>query len=137
MSTSFGNPAMPTTQPHLWIDGKLVCQKFRTMLVYTMSFPSYGTYLKKKHQWTQGDLKQVHWPVLKRTLHSFKHNNQRQLILFINDKLPLCASKAHPHHGSLLCPSCQQETKITGIFLNAPSRNARSCFQSVESTPVN
>jgi len=59
MSTFFGNPAIPTAQLHLWIDGKLVCHNFKSTLMHTVSFPSYGTYLKQKHHWTQGDLNQV------------------------------------------------------------------------------
>jgi len=49
-------------------------------------------------------------PVLMNSaLNSFNQDDQQQIILFIHDKLPLQASKAHPHHSSKLCLSCQRE----------------------------
>jgi len=50
----------------------------------------------------------------------------RRLVLFINNKLPLRASKAHPHYGSKLCPSCQREYETALHFLTCmhPAREA-------------
>jgi len=58
---------------------------------------------------------------------SFQSEDQRRLILFINNKLPLRDSKAHPHHGSKLCPSCQREHKTAEHFLRCqhPTRVAQ------------
>jgi len=89
------------------------------------SVPPYCTDMQKKHQWTRGDFEKVHWTLIDTALASFPPEDQRWIILFIHDKLPLRASKAHPHHGSQLCPSCQREPKDAGHLLecNHPERN--------------
>jgi len=51
----------------------------------------------------------VSWASLNLALQSIPHPDQRCIILFIHNKLPLCASKFHPHLGSTLCPlECAQ-----------------------------
>jgi len=107
LSTSIKTPAIPEAQPHLRSMGRIICCKVHTALQHAISFPEYGTYLKKKFHWSQTDLNSINWMVLSWALDSFTPNDQCCLILFINNKLPLQASKAHPHNGSSLCPSCQ------------------------------
>jgi len=116
-STALGNPAIPVTQPHLFIAGKLICRKVIPHLRQTTSAQPYRRYLKKKFQWTEHDINMIHWEVLESALKSFPSEDQRRLILFINNKLPLRDSKVHPHHGSKLCPSCQREHETTEHFL--------------------
>jgi len=59
-------------------------------------------------------------------LKSYNHKDQHRLILFINNKLPLLDSKAHPRHGSHLCPSCQHQPEDARHFLECchPARMA-------------
>ena len=40
-STTYGNPAIPAAQPHLFIDNKFICQNLMMALNNTMAFPSY------------------------------------------------------------------------------------------------
>jgi len=63
-SVAFGNPAIPEAQPHLQIDGKLVCQNVLPLLYNALSSPDYSKYLKKKLHWTHGNLLNIHWNVL-------------------------------------------------------------------------
>jgi len=130
-STKLGNPAIPTAQPHLQIAGKIVCRNLITALRDATSVPPYLQYLKKKRQWTATDIRHVHWTVLNASLSKFKLEDQRQLILFINDKLPLCASKAHPHIGSPLCPSCQRKPETPCHFLECNHREWNKLFETL------
>jgi len=52
-STTFGNPAIPKAQPHLYISNKLICQKLLMALKQAMAFPAYQKYLQQKLQWTK------------------------------------------------------------------------------------
>jgi len=38
-STSYTNPAIPDAQPHLWIQGKLVCRHLKPALKQEIDFP--------------------------------------------------------------------------------------------------
>jgi len=123
-STTYGNPAIPAAQPHLLIEGKIICRNLTTMLQHALAFPEYQQYLRKKLGCTARTLQDVHWAVFSATLHSFGLEDQRRLILFTNGKLPLHASPAHPHHGSMVCPSCQRQLEDKSHFIrcNHPER---------------
>jgi len=131
-STSFHNPAIPAARPHLRIDGKLICRQFIPTLRHTMSMPAYHRYLRQKFNWTPKVLDTIHWVVLQRSMDKFNHNDQRRLVLFINDKFPLRASKAHPHIGSPLCPSCQREEESPEHFLVCKHPERRNLFVTLK-----
>jgi len=131
-STKLGNPAIPTAQPHLQIGGKIVCHNLTTALRDATSVPPYLHYLKKKRQWTANEIRNVQWTVLSALILQFKMEDQRRLILFINDKLPLCTSKAHPHIGSPLCPSCQHEPETPRHFLECNHREWNELFETLK-----
>jgi len=116
-STKLGNPAIPSAQPHLQIGGKIVCRNLITALRDATAVPPYLNYLKQKRQWTANAMRNVHWTALSTSISKFQMEDQRRLLLFINDKLPLRDSKAHPHIGSPLCPSCQREPENSRHFL--------------------
>jgi len=99
-STAFGNPQLPAAQPHLCIGKKIVCQNVLSSLRWTVSTPAYRAELQKKHHWSLLDFENINWTSFQAALKAFQSEDQRRIILFINDKLPLRASKAHPHHGS-------------------------------------
>jgi len=128
-STSYGNPAIPTAQPHLIIANKLICRNLTTMLQHTMAFLEYQQYLQKKLNCTEHTIQDVKWKVFLALLNSFGLEDQRRLILFTNGKLPLRASPAHPHHGSHLCPSCQCKTEDKHHFVKCthPKRTTLFC----------
>jgi len=125
-STALGNPAIPAAQPHLIIAGKLVCRKMTPNLRHTTSAQPYRTYLKNKFNWHETDINTIHWEVHSASMKSFPLEDQRRIVLFINNKLPLRASKAHPHFGSKLCPSCQREFETAPHFMMCthPAREA-------------
>jgi len=79
--------------------------------------PPFQHYLQQKYQWTTRDFQNIHWEVFTATLRSYNAEDQRRIILFTNNKLPLRDSKAHPHHGSHKCPSCQREDEDEWHFL--------------------
>jgi len=108
-STLFGNPEILAAKPHLLIAGKIICCEFIPRLCQKMFMPAYHLYLKKRFICMTSMVAQIHWTILQHSLDKFNANDQWCLVLFINEKLPLWASKAHPHNGSLLCPSCQWE----------------------------
>jgi len=54
------------------------------------------------------DFWNVLWTIFHSALHSYSPEDRHHIVLFIHEKLPLQALKAHPHHRSRLCPSCQQ-----------------------------
>jgi len=72
------------------------------------------------------DVNDIHWEVFHAALWSYPAEDQRHLILFVNNKLPLHDSKAHPHMGSHKCPSCQRENEDEWHFLECshPARAA-------------
>ncbi len=69
---------------------------------------------------------------LKYALQSFPPIDQRRLVLFINDKLPLRTSKAHPHPGSLLCPLCQHDKEDTWHFLECSHADQHKKFTALK-----
>jgi len=131
-STNYGNPAMPAAQPHLRIGGKIICRKLHHRLKTQITTPAYYAYLREKFEWTSHDLTHIHWKVLGNSLDSFNPNDQRRLVLFINGKLPLCASKAHPHLGSNLCPSCQREPEDKRHFLQCAHHERTANFAALK-----
>jgi len=54
-----------------------------------------------------------------------------------NDKLPLWASKSHPHPGSHLCPSCKQEGKDIWHFLKCTHMEWHCCFNTLKQKLTN
>jgi len=133
-STAYGNPDIKEARPHIKIHGKLICRKLLPTLRQALAAPEYNSYLKKKLNWTNTDLKDINWPVLKGSLDSFNPNDQRRIILFINDKLPLRTSKAHPHMGSSLCPSCQREDEDNWHFLECTQADRSALFNALRGT---
>jgi len=126
LSMSYGNPAISDAQPHLYIQGKLICRNLLQELRHVLNFPPYSQYLQTKFQWTIQDANDIHWEITATALKTYNHEDQRRIILFINNKLPLLDSKAHPHHGSHLCPSCQRQQEDARHFLECshPARTA-------------
>jgi len=127
-SVTFGNPDILEARPHICIQGKIVCRKLLPALCYTLSALAYCCYLQTKPNWTNNDLQDVNWPVLQTLLDTFPSNDQCRLLLFINDKLLLCASKAHPHLRSQLCPSCQCKDEDLWHFLECTHNNQSKLF---------
>jgi len=80
----------------------------------------------------QSNAAHLHWIVLQCSLETYNAKNQWRLVLFINDKLPLRASKAHPHLGSLLCPSCQWEPKTPTHFLECKHPEQKTLFTKLK-----
>jgi len=56
---------------------------------------------------------------------AFGPNDQQHLILFLNNKLPLWASKAHPHNGFPYAHHASVSLKITDTFLNVPIQHTK------------
>jgi len=131
LSTTFSNPAIPDAKPHLRIRGKIICRRMLKALRHEIDFPEYCAYLKQKHQWTMNEVKDIHWEIFSTALSSHHSEDQQRLILFVNGKLPLRASPAHPHRGSTLCPSCQREQEDEKHFLECmdPAREVQ--FQAL------
>jgi len=130
-STSYNNPAIPDAQPHLWIQGKLVCRNLLPALRQEIDFPPYRTYLRKKFQWTKSDANDIHWEVFNDALRSYPTEDQRRIILFVNNKLPLKDSKAHPHMGSHKCPSCQRDNEDEWHFLECTHPARATLYQTL------
>jgi len=133
-STALGNPAIPAAQPHLIIDGKLICRKMTQSLRHATSAQPYRQYLKTKFNWTERNINNVHWEVFSSMLNSFPMEDQRHIILFVNGKLPLQASKVHPHYGSTLCPSCQREHETPQHFLMCTHAPHEELFCNLKSS---
>jgi len=134
ISTSLANPAMPEAQPHLRINSKIICRKLPMALRHAATIQPYRMYLQQKFNWTDGDAATIHWEILNMTLASYCQEDQWCLILFINQKLPLWASKMHPHHGSSLCPSCQREQEDRGHFLQCTHPERTKLFHAMHRT---
>jgi len=116
-STALGNPSIPAAQPHLCIGKKIICRNVMPTLRWTVSTPEYRKDLQQKYHWSMSDFENINWNSFQAALKSFQSEDQRRIILFVSDKLPLRASKAHPHHGSPLCPSCKCESETAQHFL--------------------
>jgi len=97
-----------------------------------LSVPAYSKYLKTKLNWTQSNLLDINWPILQTALESFQPKDQHQIILFINEKLLLRASKAHPHMGSTLCPLFQRDNKDTWHFLECMHPECITLFNELK-----
>jgi len=105
-STTIPTPEFTAAQPQLRIDGRTVCRRVMNALRQAAAAPAYWDYLRKRFTWSQSDLSHIQWHTFQAALRTFPCNDQRQLVLFTHDKLPLRTSKFHPHLGSPLCPSC-------------------------------
>jgi len=116
-STSMANPEFEAVQPHLHIAGKVICCNFLQALCKNVNMPVYMEYLCKKNQWQPTDAKLIHWNPFYQAIQSLPRNDQSQIVLFVNNRLPLRTSKSHPHPGSTLCPSCQREQEDPKHFL--------------------
>ncbi len=130
-STALANPAIPEAQPHLRIRGKLICRDLLQALRTEIAFPPYRHYLQKKFHWTTPDANSVHWEIFTSTLKTYRTEDQRRLVLFANTKLPLRTSKAHPNHGSTLCPSCRREPEDARHFLECNNTARNALFSSL------
>jgi len=73
------HPEFEAAQPHLLIDGKLVCRRVIPWLRHVAAAPDYWKYMKKCYGWTQVDLNGVHWEVVDPALNLFQLNDQRRL----------------------------------------------------------
>jgi len=74
----------------------------------------------------------VSWATLNLALQSFPCQDQCHIVLFIHDKLPLRASKFHPHLGSTLCPLCQCDTKTYWHFLECNNAEHWTLFMQLK-----
>ncbi len=128
LSTSLRNPKIEVAQPHLFIENKLICHQYLLALCEAAALLAYNNYLHKKLTWTRKDVTRIHWHTLAQAIHAFHPNSQWQIILFINNKLPLHMSKAHPHPGSKLCPSCQREEETIWHFLECQHCDRKASF---------
>jgi len=75
----------------------------------------------------------IHWRALGQAIHGLQPNDQRRIVLILNNKLPLRASKAHPHPGSKLCPSCQREEETPEHFFTCQHRERKTAFTQLKS----
>jgi len=118
-------PEFLIAKPHLYIAGKLICQRVLKALRQVAAALGYWEYLHKRYTWTHSDLMHIQWDMLKTSLNLFPSNDQCRLVLFMHDKLALRTSKFHPHPGSQLCPSCQRDSKDRWHFFECqhPARH--------------
>jgi len=133
-STDLPTPQFDAAQPHLLIEGRVICRRVIPTLRMTAATPAYWDYLKQKRNWTHADLQSIHWQVLRLSLTALPRNDQRRIILLIHHKLPLRASKFHPHMGSKLCPSCRRENETAGHFLACQHTDRRQQFEKLRNT---
>jgi len=124
-------PEFAAAQPHLHIDNKVICRHFLPALQEQAALPAYHDYLCKKFEWTRADIKTVHWTALHHAIQNSKPNDQHRIVLFINKKLPLRTSKAHPHPGSQLCPLCQCEPEDSQHFLQCDHLDRCQLFEQL------
>jgi len=75
-STLYGNPAFAVAQPHICINGRIICCDFLPTLWHTTATPEYWEYLKKCYHWMHADVDNVHWKSLQMALESFQWNDQ-------------------------------------------------------------
>jgi len=135
-STTLGHPEFEAAQPHLLIAGKVICRRVIPTLRQAAAAPAYWDYLRKRYNWSQADLNGIQWTALATALNSFPLNDQRRLILFIHDKLPLRTSKFHPHMGSQLCPSCRRDPEDKWHFLQCQHPDRRQQFEKLRKTLI-
>jgi len=131
-STALGNPMIPVAQPHLLIGTKVICRQVHTALRHATSVPPYRQALIKQYHWTTGDFRSINWFSFQSAIQNYQQEDQRRIILFIHDKLPVRASKAHPHHGSQLCPSCQRTPEDPRHLLECPQRDRAKLFAELK-----
>jgi len=132
-STTLGNPEIEAAAPHLYIDGKLICRQYLPALREAAALPAYCDYLQQKLKWTRKEVNVIHWRALRYAINGIKPNDQRRIVLILNNKLPLRASKAHPHPGSKLCPSCQREDETSEHFFICQHRDRKEAFTQLKS----
>ncbi len=114
-STSFSNPAIPAAQPHLIINGKLLYQKLLPTRQQSLSTPDYYCNLQQKLDCAPGNVAIIHCSM---PIHGLLQPTRPMPPGPLHQQqLPLRASKAHPHHGLPLCPSCRCEPKDHWHFM--------------------
>jgi len=120
---SFWQPQHPCGKTHLCIGKKIICHNILSNLWLVVSTRSYRSKLQKKHNWLLLDFENINWASFHATLKPFKQDDQQWIILFINGKLPLQASKAHPHHGSPYVHHANVNKRMHNTSLNADTQN--------------
>jgi len=75
-STTLTHPEFEAAQPHLLIEGRVVCWCVTTMLRQAAAAPAYWDYMQKRYHWSQADINEIQWPVLASALNSFPINDQ-------------------------------------------------------------
>jgi len=131
-STTFNNPKMVAAWVQLLINGKVICQWFLPASRQAAATADYMEYLQIRFTWTHADTQTVSWPMLHLALQTLPHHNQQCIVLFIHDKLPLHASKFHPHLGSTLCPSCKWDTEDYWHFLECDHIDWQKLFKQLK-----
>jgi len=131
ISTTLDTPEFPAAQPHLKIQGKVICCRFLPAIHQAAAQPEYWDYLCKRFNWTYTDANTVQWRTLSAALQLFPSNDQRWLVLFVHQKLPLRTSKFHPHMGSTLCPSCQKYNETSQHFLECNHAEHHHLFEQL------
>jgi len=71
-SMDIPTPEFEAAQPHLLIQGQVICCRFIPALRMATSVPEYWQYLKKKQNWTQSDIQNIHWPIFHSALNSLQ-----------------------------------------------------------------
>jgi len=125
---------MKAARMHLLIDGKVICHRFLPALCQVAASPDYMEYLCIRFTWTHVDTCMVSWATLHLAIQLLPHQDQCCIVLFIHDKLPLHASKFHPHLGSTLCPSCQRESEDYWHFLECDHVDRKKLFTHLKTT---
>jgi len=130
---AYGNPMNPVAQPHLIIGNKMICRNVLTALQQAADVPPYCKELQKNNQWAPRGFDNIDWSTVNAALSSFQLKDQWRIILFIHEKLPLRTSKARPHHGSQLCPSCQWEPEDAKHLLECCNPDRTQLFSELKS----
>jgi len=128
-STTLGNPALPTAQPHLSINGKIICQKIQMALRQaTTTPPIKSTYkiniigLTVNSPASIGKFSQWLW------LHSAKKTNDDSFYLSITSYLCVHQKCTHTmvHHSAL---HANVNRKTVNIFYDAHTMYEQQCLR--------
>jgi len=74
-SMTLNNPELKAAQPHLLIEGKLMCRRILPQLRQAVAAPAYWRYLRDRYNWTQADINGIQWNVLEGAMNSFPLND--------------------------------------------------------------
>jgi len=102
------HPQIPTSYPHLLINGRNIIRKLKQTMRDAYTTPAYRQYLIKKYKWTRAACSRLQWPIITIASNRLSASERQIIQKFIHGWLPLqTRPQVQSTSENKLCPSCK------------------------------